>query len=119
MNAGTTHDEALIDATLNATAETISDMVTSALHNGHALGDLAVVVQRAFDGRVRMGCARRIDVARQFGGDPRLAADKRKAVSEACQTTPPDQLPIVLLVETEGYVAVGVRQGRGEVGALS
>ena len=65
MNDATADDQSLIQSTFEDAADAVGDMVTNALHKGLALGDLGVVIERAFDGQVVTGCAMRTDIARR------------------------------------------------------
>lgn len=118
MDTATTHDHALVQAALDAATDEIGDRVTSALHSGQALGHLAVVVDRAFDGSLSIECLLRADVARHLGKDARIGASAQTALAAACKAAPHDELPIVLLVQTEGYLAVGIRRSRGALFTL-
>ena len=119
MNDATADDQSLIQSTFEDAADAVGDMVTNALHKGLALGDLGVVIERAFDGQVVTGCAMRTDIARRFGSDTRLTAEGRRVVAEAVEDAADDELPIVLLVHREGYLAVGLRRERGSFVTVS
>ena len=113
MEASTTSDDAIMQATFEAASEAVSDMITGALQKGLAIKDLAVVIERRFDGGIVTGCADRAGVARQFGNDLRLAVEARATITRAVTTAAPDELPIIVLVHGEGYLTVGVRRERG------
>ena len=115
----TTGDQALIQATFEAATGAINDMITSALQKGMRVDSLAVVVERQFDGRVVAGCALRGEVARRFGSDPNLPQTGRDGITRACASAIAGELPIIVLVHAEGYIAVGVRRERGAFGAVS
>ncbi len=113
MDAATANDHALVQAALDAATDEIGDRVTSALHSGKALGELAVVVDRAFDGSLSIECVLRTEVARRLGKDARLGGSAQATLVAACKAAPHDELPIVLFVQTEGYLAVGIRRSQG------
>jgi len=102
MTATSADDQAVIQSTFQAASDTVGDMVTSALLKGLSLGDLGVVIERTFDGRIVTGCAQRADIARRFGSDARLPAEGREAVTRIVADAAHDELPIVLLVHREG-----------------
>ncbi len=103
-----------------AASETISDMVTNAMRKGFALGQLAVVVERHFDGRIVAGCTVRSEIARRFTNDRRLTEEAKSTIVAEMTGAAADELPIVVVVhQGEGLVAVGVRRERGQLVAVS
>jgi hypothetical protein len=116
----TSDDKKLFDEVFRAAAEAVSDMVTGAMRKGLALGQLGVVIERHFDGRVVTGCALRADLARRFGHDPRLPEDARQGIAATMTEVGADGLPIIVVVHRgEGLVAVGVRRERGQLVSVS
>jgi len=116
----TPSDERTFGDVLEVAAEAIGEMVTSAMRQGIPLGQLAVVVERRFDGRVFTGSTLRSKAAARFGGDPKLPADARMTITETMATAGADELPIIVIVhQGEGMVAVAVRRERGEFVSVS
>jgi hypothetical protein len=115
--AGT--DDVILHTFFRASIPAIEELVTRALNNGLRVADIALVLERAFDGNVRATSARRDACARRFGTSPELDAQARQKIVNALETAGPEELPAIFLVQCEGYVAVGIKRLNGEGTSLS
>ncbi len=112
-------DQHLLDALLRDAMPTIEALVTGALRQGHPLAEIGILLERRFDGTVNGGAGPRDQIARRFGSDPRLDEENRRAVMETFEGASADQIPAVLVVHCEGYVAVGALRLSGAFAAES
>jgi len=113
------NDQALLDEFFNAATVTIEELVTRALREGHPIWQLAIVLERKFDGEVAGGCGARGAIASRLAGDGRLSTESRDAIVNAIVGVGLQEIPVVLLVHAEGYVAGGVRRVQGSLVAMS
>jgi hypothetical protein len=118
-DAASANDNRLLDDLFAAVAPAIEEIVTRALHDGKPLADLAVLVERRFDGKVRVSSCPRRSIVDHFGSDLRLSRDVRRTIVDTVSGARPVEVPAVLLVHAEGYVAAGVRKLSGELVAVS
>lgn len=110
-----TNDDLLLDRTFAASTDAISEVVTAALHEGRALADLAVVVHRTFDGNTSVEIGSRREIARRTANDAQTRARMEQTFAKAGD----GEVPIVVIVQCEGYTAVGLRRTRGAFIAVS
>ena len=110
-------DRALFDDLLQSAATTVEDIVTGAMLRGLPVGELAVVVERRFNGQVICGCARRRGLVRIFPryGQP---ADREMLAAELEAATADELLIILIIHKGEGEVRIGVRRARGRFMAV-
>lgn len=112
-------DDVVLEAFLREVTPTIEELVTRALHQGHPLAEIGIVLERAFDGQIHGGCGGRTGIAAKFSRDARLTAEQRSVVTEAFRT-PDASVPALLVIQGgEGCVTVGVRRLPGTLVALS
>jgi len=102
-------DDAMLDEFLRSVTPAIEELVTRARKEGHPTRRLGIALERGFDGKIQGGYGSRGAVARRFGADPRVSAEMRRTVVETVQTAPDDEIPTVLVIQCEGYLAIGVR----------
>jgi hypothetical protein len=112
-------DDRLLDDFLASASATIEELVTGALQQGRPMAEIAIILERSFDGQVRGGCGPRRSIAGRFGSDGRLSAEARRAVVDAVIGAGPQEIPAVLLVHAEGYIAAGVKKLSGGLVGVS
>ena len=112
-------DRNLIDDFLARSSGAIEDLVNRALQRGQRPGEIVLVLERGFDGSVTAKCGLRADVARGLASDPRLPQEGRAAVVEGVLGAGEDEVPLVVFVQAEGYVAAGVRRLKGSLASVS
>lgn len=108
-------DQSVLAAFLQEGLPKIESAVTRALRDGHSLAELAVVLQRAIDGKVTGGCAPREAVVRRFSDDPAIPRADGDRIASFVRETSADQLPVVLTIAREGYTAFAVQRLEGDV----
>lgn len=112
-------DHAPFDELLASAASEIGDMVTGALHRGVPLGDLAIVVERRFNGQVTCGCALRQGLVATFPRWGKLAEGERHRLATELKAATADELLLILIIhEGEGLMSVRVRRDKGEFVAV-
>jgi hypothetical protein len=112
-------DEKLLDDFLASVAPTIEELVSRAAQQGLPLSDIAVHLERAFDGHVSGGCGARRTVAARLRSDARLSEEHRRVLEDRVIGTAPHQIPAVLFVQGEGYVAAAVKSLSGGLVGVS
>lgn len=112
-------DENILEQTFHAATDAIGVAVTTAMQKGHAASSLAMMVERSFDGRMRVACAPRDELGRRLAREGKIEPAARTAIAAAFEGDGEDALPIVIVVHCEGYGAVGVRRERGATVAVS
>lgn len=112
-------DEQLLDEFFRSATSTIEELVTKALHDGRPVWQLAIVLERRFDGEVMGGCGSRGAIASQIVRDARLPMSARHAIVNSIVGGALHEIPVVLLVHGEGYIAGGVRRVRGSLQVVS
>jgi hypothetical protein len=103
----------LFDEILRSASTTMENIVTSAMHRGLAVGELAVVVEQRLDGQVICGCALRKGLVRIL---PRYGQpDDRASLAAELEAATEDELLIAVIIhQGEGAVLIGVRKARGQ-----
>lgn len=110
------NDDVLINDFLARSSAQVENMITRALQRGERLPELALLLERRFDGRSVAACGTRVKMTEQFGRHPLLNADQRALVAERLGSIPPSELPVVILLdEGEGLILVAVRTVTGSV----
>jgi hypothetical protein len=112
-------DEQLLNEFFAAATATIEELVTQALRQGHPGAQIAILLERRFDGEVAGGCGPRAGIAKKLSGDTRLPASARDAVVSAIIDAPRTEIPVVLLVHAEGVIVGGIRSVQGGLIAVS
>lgn len=112
-------DRELIDGLLARSTAVIEQLVTRAMHRGQRPGEIVLVLERAFDGRVVAKCGTRAEVAKLLAKDARLDEAMRAVVVEGVMGAGAGEVPVVVFAEAEGYVAAGVRRMPGAVVGVS
>ena len=112
-------DQQLLDKFFGSATTTIEELVTRALREGHPVWQLAIVLERKFDGAVAGGCGARGAIASRLACDSRLATESRDAIVNAIVGVGLQEIPVVLLVHVEGVVIGGIRRVQGSLAAMS
>jgi hypothetical protein len=109
----------VLERFLQDVTPTIETLVTKALQQGRATAELALLLERAFDGAVLGGCESRGDIAAKLGSDPRLTGEQRAALLESIEGAGND-VPAILIVHVgEGEIWVGARRLPGSLSVIS
>lgn len=119
LESASANDNKLLNELFAAATPAIEDLVSTELQKGKPLSDVAIFVERAFDGRIQTTCGPRRAVVARFGSDARLSSEVRRTIVETVIGAGPHEVPAVLFVQTEGYVAAGVKKLAGELVASS
>ena len=117
--AGVAANEEVLEDFLRAASATIEELVTRALREGHPVWQLAIVLERKFDGEVGGGCGPRGAVTSRLASDPRLPPEVRSSLVEALGACGLDEVPVVMLVHGEGDIVCGVRRVKGGLVSIS
>jgi len=112
-------DEQLLDDFFTSASSTIEELVTKALHDGRPVWQLAIVLERRFDGEVTGGCGSQGAIASQIVRDARLPMGVRHAIVNSIVVGGLHEIPVVVLVHGEGEIAGGVRRVRGSLRVMS
>jgi len=107
-------DEELIEAFIGEYASKIESLVTDALRAGHALGDLALLLERTFAGVVIATCESREELEARLARDARFDDPSRRRLVQGLRA--PGGVPAIVIVACgEGALAVGVRHFSGSL----
>lgn len=98
----------MIDDLVRAARPALADLVVQATLRGISVEQLALVVARDFQGNVSIRVSLRKELT-TVAADRRLRAAARSSIAKALLDHRPE-VPVIVLVEMEGYVAGGVRQ---------
>ena len=98
----------MIDDLVRAARPALADLVVEATLRGISIEQLALVVARDFEGRVSIRFSLRKELT-TVAADRRLRAAARGSIAKALLERS-TEVPVIVLVEMEGYVAGGVRQ---------
>ena len=112
-------DENALDDFFAAATPMIEELVTRALRQGQATWQLGIVVERKFNGEVTGGCGARGALASRIATDARLPIDARNAIVNTIVGVGLAEIPVVLLIHCEGYVAGGIRRVSGPIVGVS
>jgi len=97
----------IIDDLVSAARPALADLVVTATLRGISAEQLAIVLERSFKGKVSFRFGLRTELI-TVAADRRLLATARNSIAKALLQREPD-VPVVVLIEMEGYLAGGVR----------
>ena len=103
-------DEQVVEELFVSAARTVEALVTSSTRKGHDAGQLAVIVERRFDGKARVACVERADVIDRVFNDGRIGSADRLSVVELFATAGENHIPVMVIVEAQSHLVVGIRR---------
>jgi hypothetical protein len=119
MDKARPSDQGALDAFYEQSTALIEELVNGALQRGHPVHDVALVLERGFDGKVIGACGARTELMTHFTNDRRLDESTRRALVDGLRSAPPNEIPAVFVVHGEGMSVAGIRRLPGAFAALS
>ena len=117
MSAGS--DEKVLDEFFQAVTPTIEELVTRAVQQGQRVRELAVVLERKFNGDVAADCVSRSAIGGRLRAVTGVDDVARRRIAAQVKHASDDEVPAVLFVHGEGFISVGIKRLAGRMAWLS
>lgn len=112
-------DEKLLNEFFEAVTPTIEELVTRAVQQGQRVRELAVVLERKFNGEVVADCVARGALGSRLRAVHGVDDLSRRRIFAQVKHAPDHEVPAVLFVHGEGFVSVGIKRLAGRMAWLS
>jgi hypothetical protein len=113
------NDEKLLNEFFEAVTSTIEELVTRAVQQGQRVRELAVVLERKFNGDVAANCVARSALGGRLRAVQGVDDVSRRRIVAQVTHAPDNEVPAVLFVHGEGFISVGIKRLAGRVAWLS
>jgi hypothetical protein len=112
-------DDQVLEEFFQAVTPTIEDLVTRAVQQGQRVKELAVVLERKFNGEVAADCVARSAIGGRLRAVQGVDDVSRRRIVAQVKHAPDHEVPAVLFVHGEGFVSVGIKRLAGRMAWLS